>query len=94
MRTADNEGDFPAGRMKRGRAVVVGLGLDDSGGHIRYTKGKGFELYGGSECAHTEMQRRAKLIQDEIDRMGIVMERMTREQYQMVQNIVERVNCK
>lgn len=93
MRIRNNENNQTAGRVKRGRAVVVGLGLDDSDGHVRYTRDDCFELFGGSESAHGEMQRRIKVIREEIAKLGITLDRMTYEQYEMLRDIVERVNC-
>ena len=93
MRTHASEGDILFGRMRRGRAVVIGLGLDEPDGHIRYTRGESYQLYGGSEAAHQEMQRRAKIIHEERARLGISFEHMTYEQYQMLLAIVDRVNC-
>ncbi len=93
MLTRRNDNNLPMGRVRRGRAVVVGLGLDEADGHVRYTKGEGFELCGGSDEAHREMQRRAKRIRDEMTRLGIPSERMTYDQYLTLREIVERVNC-
>lgn len=92
MRIRD-ENDLAARRVKRGRAVVVGLGLDDGEGHIRYTRGDDIELYGGSQASHAEMQRRMRKIQDEIARLGIRLDSMTFEQYQTLRDIVNRINC-
>ena len=94
MRMYTNEGDLLSGRVRRGRAVVVGLGLDDAKGHIRYTRGESYQLYGGSEAAHREMQRRAKIIHEEMAKQGISLDRMTLEQYRTLLDIVHRVNCK
>lgn len=93
MRKQPHNDNFSAARTRRGRAVVIGYGLDDNGGHIRYTHGPAIELYGGSDKAHREMQRRAQAIQDEIARLGISLDGMTFEQYQVVRDIVERANC-
>lgn len=93
MRIKINDNDLSHSRVKRGKARVVGLGLDDSGGHVRYTKGEAFELYGGSQTAHDEMQRRARRILDEIAKLGISLDRMTYEQYEQLRDIVDRVNC-
>lgn len=93
MKTRNNDKNLSAGRVKQGRAVVVGFGLDDSGGHIRYTRGEAFELIGGSEEAHGEMQRRITLIREEIARRGICLDRMTYEQYQEIRDLVERAGC-
>lgn len=93
MRKQSQNDNFSAARTKRGRAVVIGYGLDDCGGHIRYTRGPALELYGGSDKAHDEMLRRAQAIQDEIAELGISLDGMTFEQYQLVRDIVERANC-
>jgi hypothetical protein len=75
----------------RGRARVIGLGLDDSGGHIRFTSGDGFVLLGGSDAAHGEMQRQAGRIMAEARRRGLCLERLTREQYETLVEIVNQV---
>lgn len=92
MRKQTND-QTPISRVRRGRAVLVGYGLDDDQGHIRYTKGNSFELFGGSDSAHGEMQRRAMQIQEEIARLGISLDGMTYEQYEMIRAVVDRVNC-
>ncbi|MCC8108882.1 MAG: hypothetical protein LIQ30_07520 [Planctomycetes bacterium] len=86
------EGTVPA-RVRQGRAVLVGYGLDDDGGHFRYTRGDDIELIGGSASAHGEMERRAKTIRDEIARLGITLSGMTYDEYQLVKTIVDRVNA-
>lgn len=73
--------------------MVVGLGLDDAEGHVRYTRGESFELYGGSADAHAEMRRRARIINERIASLGIHLEHMTYEQYEQVRDIVASVNC-
>ena len=93
MRRKQPDENLSCTRVKRGRAILIGYGLDDNGGHIRYTRGKAVELFGGSEDAHCEMQRRAEAIQDEIASHGICLDRMTYEQYQTVQDIVARINA-
>ena len=92
MQTKKNDKDAPSTRARKGRAVVVGLGLDDDGGHVRYTRGDAFELIGGSESSHREMQTRALRIKDEISRLGISLESMTREQYDQIQRVIDRFN--
>ncbi len=93
MRKKTNDDSLTSGRVKRGHAVLLGYGLDNEDGHIRYTRGSAFELYGGSDSAHGEMQKRALLIQEEIAKLGISLDGMTYEQYQLVRGIVERVGC-
>ncbi len=94
MRKHHNEERLAPARVKRGRAVLVGYGLDDAGGHVRYSRGSSVELYGGSQDAHAEMQKRAAIIQDEIARLGIALDGMTYEQYLAVKEIVNRVGRK
>lgn len=92
MRKQRTNERLPAERVKRGRAVLIGYGLDDNGGHIRYTRGQDLELFGGSDSVHVEMQKRAQGIQDEIAKHGISLDRMTYEQFQIVQDIVAKAN--
>lgn len=93
MRTKNNDKNLPASRVTYGRAVVYGLGLDDSDGHTRYTKSDAYELYGGSEGAHREMQRRALIIREEMLRLGISLDCMTYAEYQQLQDIIDRANA-
>ncbi len=93
MRKQYNDESLAPSRVKRGRAVLIGYGLDDAGGHIRYTQGDGMKLYGGSRRVHDEMRRRAAFIREEAARLGISLERMTYEQYLVMRDVVDRVNC-
>ncbi len=77
---------------KRGRAVLVGYGTDAPDGHVRYTRAGGAELYGGSDEAHTRMRERALRIQRELDALGILLDDMTYEQYQVARRIVDAAN--
>ncbi|MDR1744722.1 MAG: hypothetical protein LBS30_03100 [Planctomycetota bacterium] len=93
MREQHNDKSLAPARVKCGRAVLIGYGLDDAGGHVRYTQGDAMKLYGGSKEVHDEMCRRAMLIQEEAARLGISMERMTHEQYLVMRDVIDRVNC-
>lgn len=92
MRKYSDENPAPK-RIRRGRAVLVGYGLDGEDGHIRYTQSNAIELFGGSDAAHGEMQKRAVMIQEELSRLGIALDGMTYEQFEVVKGIVDRVNC-
>ncbi|MDR2391800.1 MAG: hypothetical protein LBE84_09005 [Planctomycetota bacterium] len=74
---------------RRGQARLVGFGLDDSGGHVRFTVGDGFTLIGGSADSHLEMQNRAEWILGEIRRRGFSLGSLTRAQYEELLDIVE-----
>lgn len=93
MRTGNKDNNLAPNRIRSGRAMVVGLGLDDAEGHFRYTRGDAYELYGGSEDAHREMLRRMRRIQAEIAEMGITLDAVTYEQYEKIKDIVARVNA-
>lgn len=81
-------------RSKRGRAILVGYGLDAGDGHFRYTKANDVvELYGGSDSAHSRMRECAQRIQRELDQHGISLDTMTYEQFQIAKAIVEKANA-
>ncbi len=92
MRKINKNEAMPAARTRHGRAVLVGYGLDSDDGHIRITRGQDFQLYGGSDRIHDEMQRRAQQIRREVENLGISLDGMTYEQFQTVKDIVHRVN--
>jgi hypothetical protein len=50
------------------KAALLGLGLDNDDGHVRYTKGPNFHLVGGSEDTHGEMQEKAIHFNEELER--------------------------
>lgn len=90
MRTAHEQ---TPPKTRRGRAVIVGIGTNDADGHVRYTRGDSWELFGGSQEVHEQMQKNALRIRSELDRLGITPTNMTYEQYQQVVAIVNRVNA-
>jgi len=49
-------------------AALLGLGLDNDGGHTRLTRGKNFLLCGGSQQTHAVMQETAIKINEHLDR--------------------------
>ncbi len=55
---------------KRKQAALLGLGLDNTDGHTRLTRGKNFVLYGGSEETHGKMQETAIKLNEHLDRRG------------------------
>jgi hypothetical protein len=67
-------------RTRRGRAVLLGVGLDDADGHFRATTGDGYRLLGGSEQAHAAMRRRVHWILAELERRGYRLDAMTRDE--------------
>ena len=73
---------------RRGRAVLVGRGLDEDGGHVRITLSDGMRLVGGSEGTHAKMQQQAMRLRDELKRRGLRLGTATREEYEEISRIV------
>ena len=90
MRANNNEEMIPISRVRRGKAVVVGIGTDDSCGHVRYTQGESFKLYGGSEESHSAMLEHVALLKRAIRELGISLDAMTYPQYVQLRDLVER----
>ncbi len=61
-------GDDGVDRCSQKKAVLLGLGLDNEDGHVRYTKGPNFHLVGGSEETHEEMQDKAVHFNEELEK--------------------------
>lgn len=93
MRTGERDESAAQSRTGNGRAVLVGYGLDDSGGHLRVTRTDSTRLLGGSEATHAEMRSRADVILNELLRRGYRLDSITREQLAEVRRIVERVSA-
>ena len=62
----------PGGRhrkkVRRGKRWLLGLGLDGTDGHVRLTKGENFQLIGGSEETHGEMQDKIVRFNEEVSK--------------------------
>ncbi len=52
------------------RKSLLGLGLDNSDGHTRVSKGENFFLYGGSKETHGQMQEKAIKINEQLKKKG------------------------
>jgi len=55
---------------RRGRATLLGLGLDGTDGHKRITRGKNLLLLGGSQETHQRMQETAIKLNEQLQRRG------------------------
>lgn len=67
-------------KAPRGKAVMLGLGLD-SDGHKRVTTGKNFVLVGGSEQTHEVMTEKAIKINEKLAAKGKELEEVSREEF-------------
>lgn len=59
-----------ASKKKTPRATMLGVGLDNTDGHTRLTRGDNFMLYGGSEETHAVMQETAIKVNEQLERKG------------------------
>jgi hypothetical protein len=50
--------------------LLLGFGLDGSDGHVRFTRGPNFRLFGGSHCTHERMQVTCMKFNEELRRRG------------------------
>ena len=76
----------------RGRkAVLLGVGLDNEDGHVRYTKGPNFHLFGGSQETHEEMQDKAIKFNEELKKRDKRLEDIGHAEFH---DIVETIGLK
>lgn len=57
-------------KRKSKPASLLGMGFDATDGQVRITRGKNYELLGGSERTHAVMQETAVKINEHADRNG------------------------
>ena len=67
-------------KVKRRRAVLLGVGLD-SDGHKRLTTGPNFALAGGSADTHAQMTEKMLKINEKLRAAGTSLDRVGREQF-------------
>ena len=72
---------------KKGRAILLGVGLD-SDGHKRITTGPSFALVGGSKETHEIMTEKAILITEKLASKGKALEEVSREEFDDVAHSV------
>jgi hypothetical protein len=69
-----------SGGKKKGRAVMLGIGLD-SDGSKRLTTGPNFALVGGSQETHEQMTEKAVKINEKLKARGKQLETVTHEEF-------------
>jgi hypothetical protein len=67
-------------KKPRGKAIMLGLGLD-SDGHKRLTTGPNFVLAGGSQETHEVMTEKAIKINEKLAARGKQLEEVTHEEF-------------
>jgi len=60
---------------------LLGLGLDNSDGHTRVTRGDNFCLYGGSEETHGRMQEQCIKFNEKLDSAGKKLDDLEKEEF-------------
>ena len=78
MRPSDDM--MPAGGRK-GKAMLIGLGLDSDDGHTRITKGDNFHLVGGSEETHDRMTETVIKVNEKLDAKGKALEELSKDEF-------------
>ena len=68
-------------RRKRTKALLLGLGLDNNDGHVRYTRGPNFRLLGGSQETHDEMTDKALRFNEELKKRDKQLEDISRSEF-------------
>lgn len=71
----------PKSSKKKARATLLGLGFDHKDGHTRVTRGKNFQLVGGSQETHERMQEKAIKINEELKKRGKALEEVGRDEF-------------
>ncbi|MGA2140126.1 MAG: hypothetical protein ABSH14_14810 [Verrucomicrobiia bacterium] len=65
----------------RGKAWLLGLGLDNKDGHTRITTGENFKLVGGSEETHDTMQEKAVKLNEQLKRRGKTLDTVSPDEF-------------
>ena len=68
------------GKAKK-KAVLLGVGLDNTDGHTRVTTGENFKLVGGSEETHGVMQEQAIKMNEQLARRGKTLDSVGAEEF-------------
>jgi hypothetical protein len=63
------------------KPVLLGLGFDNSDGHVRVTKGDNYHLLGGSEETHEKMTETAIKFNEKLDARGKRIEEISKDEF-------------
>ena len=66
---------------------LLGIGLDNSDGHVRLTKGDDFHLVGGSEKTHQKMQDKVMELSEDMAKRGKAIKDIGPDDYKRVSEI-------
>lgn len=71
---------LPDKKKRKGKALMLGLGLDNDG-HKRLTTGPNFALAGGTEETHEKMTETALKINEKLAASGKQLENVSEEEF-------------
>ena len=66
---------------KRHKAKLLGVGLDNTDGEVRVTRGPNFNLVGGSEDTHETMQEKCIKFNEKLSDKGKQLEQLDRKEF-------------
>lgn len=66
---------------RKTKAALLGLGLDNTDGHTRVTRGENFLLTGGSHETHERMQEQCIKLNEKLSRRGKQLEELHRNEF-------------
>ncbi|MGI6400664.1 MAG: hypothetical protein ACOX0A_00880 [Thermoguttaceae bacterium] len=73
-------------------ATMLGVGLDNTDGQVRLTRGKNFTLVGGSEETHSVMQETAVKVNEALDRRGKTLDETSSEEFRdIIADAVQKI---
>ena len=64
------------------KAGLLGIGLDNTDGHVRVTRGDNFHLVGGSQDTHEAMQEKCIKLNEKLGQRGKRLEDLDRGELQ------------
>lgn len=70
-----------APKNKNEKTMIMGLGLDNSDGHKRLTKGDNFLLAGGSEETHEKMTETTVKFNEIVSSKGKQLEELSKDEF-------------
>ena len=74
------------------RASMLGVGLDNTDGQVRITRGDNFTLCGGSEETHSIMQETAVKVNEQLDRKGKTLDETSPQEFRdILFDVVDRI---
>lgn len=68
-------------KERRPKAMMLGLGLDETGGHVRITRGPNFTVLLGSEVTHERLSVTCIRVNEQLKRRGRRLEHISAEEF-------------